>query len=98
MPKNMSTEDTLRITVAALMRACGETQGDLGHGIRVSQGQVSRKQQGKALWSLSDVDRLCAHYGIPVPDLLAGPTHAVQMLPAARRAALLAGRQEVIRM
>ncbi|MGC5401891.1 acyltransferase [Streptomyces sp. DT20] len=94
----MSTEDTLRITVAALMRACGERQGDLGHGIRITQGQISRKQRGQALWSLADVDRLSAHYGIPVPDLLAGPTHAVQKLSPVRRAALLAGRQEVIAM
>ncbi|MGW2282875.1 acyltransferase [Streptomyces sp. NPDC001770] len=48
--------------------------------------QISRKQAGSAAWSLTDVDRLSAHYGIPVPDLLAGVDRAVHCLPVRRRA------------
>ncbi|MER7817202.1 helix-turn-helix domain-containing protein [Streptomyces sp. NPDC096153] len=91
----MNSEETLRVTVAALMRACGENQTVLARGLRLTQGQVSRKQSGRASWSLPDVDRLSAHYGVPVPDLLCGPTRAVEQLPHVRRAALVGGSQEV---
>ncbi|MFI9005489.1 helix-turn-helix domain-containing protein [Streptomyces sp. NPDC053541] len=91
-----TSERTLRITVAALMRACGETQTTLAVGLHITQGQVSRKQRGQAAWSLGDIDRLSAHYGIPVPDLLCGPTHAVQKLSPLRIAAVVGGSQEVI--
>jgi len=94
---NLSTSEAmLRVTVAALMRACGENQTALARGLRITQGQVSRKQTGAAAWSLGDVDRLSTHYGIPVPDLLCGPTHAVQKLSPARLAAVVGGSQEVI--
>ncbi|MFZ4301952.1 hypothetical protein ACOZE3_29075 [Streptomyces cinereoruber] len=64
--------------------------------VGITQGQVSRKQSGTALWSLDDLDRLSIHYGIPVPDLLCGADHAVRRLPATRRAAHLGGAQTVI--
>jgi hypothetical protein len=91
-----STEEVLRDTVAALMRATGETQADLGKGLRLSQAQVSRKQVGRSLWSLADLDRLSAHYGVPVPDLLWGPTHALDRLDVRRRAAVIGGTQTTI--
>ncbi|MGQ4517354.1 helix-turn-helix domain-containing protein [Streptomyces sp. DW26H14] len=80
----MSTEETLRLTVAALMMRTGERQADLAAGIGQKQTQVSRKLSGGAHWSLEDVDRLAAHYGMPVLDLLAGPTHAAGRLDPAR--------------
>lgn len=95
-PALRTSECTLRVTVAALMRACGETQTSLAAGLRLTQGQVSRKQSGRASWSLGDIDRLSAHYGIPVPDLLCGPTHAIEQLPPRRLAAVIGGSQVVI--
>ncbi|MGW2227491.1 helix-turn-helix domain-containing protein [Streptomyces formicae] len=92
----MSSQQTLRITVAALMRATGENQTALAKGLRLTQGQVSRKQTGAASWSLDDVDRLSEHYGIPVSELWCGPTHAVEQLPQVRRAALTGGSQRVL--
>ncbi|MFJ9310755.1 acyltransferase [Streptomyces cyaneofuscatus] len=80
-----STEATLRLTVAALMRLTGERQTDLAAVIRISQTPISRKQSGAATWTLDNLDRLSAHYGIPVPDLVAG----IQCLPARRRAPLV---------
>ncbi|MFB7012332.1 MULTISPECIES: helix-turn-helix domain-containing protein [unclassified Streptomyces] len=91
-----TSERTLRITVAALMRACGENQTNLAVGLRLTQGQVSRKQTGRAAWSLGDIDNLSAYYGVPVPDLLCGPTHAVGKLSPLRIAAVIGGSQEVI--
>lgn len=91
-----SSESTLRVTVAALMRACGENQTALAKGLRITQGQLSRKQTGRAAYSLGDVDSLAKHYGIPVPDLLAGPTHAVRKLPHVRLADVIGGSQEVL--
>ncbi|MFB7747422.1 helix-turn-helix domain-containing protein [Streptomyces sp. NPDC059095] len=88
-----STEAQLRLTVAALMYATAENQTDLSRGLRLSQGQVSRKQSGGSSWTLTDIDRLSAHFGIPVPDLLAGADHAVSCLPARRRAATIGGTQ-----
>ncbi|WP_406290677.1 acyltransferase [Streptomyces sp. NBC_00209] len=80
-----STEQTLRLTVAALlMRLTGERQTDLAAGLLLDQAQVSRKQSGTVSWSLADVDRLSAHYGIPVCDLRAGVDRAVHCLPARR--------------
>lgn len=90
-----SSEKMLRVTVAALMHACGENQTALSRGLRVTPGQVSRKQSGLAAWSLKDIDRLSAHYGVPVPDLLAGPTRAVEQLPPVRRAPCVGGSQGV---
>ncbi|GAB1340835.1 hypothetical protein ACE1SV_74250 [Streptomyces sp. E-15] len=91
-----STERHLRLTVAALMYAAGESQADLGRGLGLSQGQVSRKQSGTTAWSLGDLDRLAAHYGIPAPELLRGADHAVRLLPAARRAACIGGTQTIL--
>ncbi|MCB5181492.1 helix-turn-helix transcriptional regulator [Streptomyces sp. SMC 277] len=94
-----STEALLRLTVSALMYATGETQSDLARGLRLSQGQVSRKQAGSdkgSSWTLGDLDRLSAHYGIPVPDLLCGADHAVSRLPTQRRAATVGGLQTTI--
>lgn len=91
-----SSEHYLRLTVAALLFATGETQTDLAQGLALTQGQVSRKQSGRASWTLADLDRLAAHYGVPVPDLLSGPDRALSRLPAARRAATLGGTQTVI--
>ncbi|MGA4954085.1 acyltransferase [Streptomyces lydicamycinicus] len=85
----MSTEEVLRLTVTALMSRTGEQQRDLAAAIGQAQAQISRKQSGRAHWSLSDVDALAAHWGMPVLDLLAGPTHAVTKLAADR---VLAGR------
>ncbi|MFF9345322.1 helix-turn-helix domain-containing protein [Streptomyces sp. NPDC014773] len=79
----LSTEESLRLTVAALMTRTGERQAALAAGLGLSQAQVSRKQAGAAHWSLEDVDRLAAHYQLPVLDLLAGPTHAVAVLHGA---------------
>ncbi|MFF9690514.1 helix-turn-helix domain-containing protein [Streptomyces sp. NPDC014623] len=81
-----STEDVLRLTITVLMRLTGERQADLAAGLGLSQAQVSRKQSRAAAWSLTDVDKLSAHYGIPVPDLLAGVDRAVHCLPARWRA------------
>ncbi|MFF6888586.1 acyltransferase [Streptomyces sp. NPDC012421] len=76
------------------MTRTGEKQSELAAGIGLSQAQVSRKQSGAAHWSLDDVDRLAAHYRLPVLDLLAGPTHAVDVLhgtvPALQSGGLLA--------
>ncbi|MCY0961463.1 helix-turn-helix domain-containing protein [Streptomyces sp. H27-H5] len=94
-PAGMSSEQMLRVTVAALLQATGENQTALARGLRITQGAVSRKQSGGASWSLEDVDRLSAHYGIPVPDLLCGPSYAVEQLPAVRRAALIGGSQQI---
>ncbi|MFF7780533.1 acyltransferase [Streptomyces tanashiensis] len=76
----MGTEEILRLTVAALMARTGERQTDLAAGIGQAQTQVSRKQSGRAHWSLEDVDLLAAHYRLHVLDLLAGPTHAAGVL------------------
>lgn|GEM_PF-5904855 len=89
--------DLLRTTVAALMQRTGENQADLAEGLRLSQSQVSRKQAARSDWTLDDVDKLSAHYGIPVVDLLAGPTRACEQLPPTRRAAVIGGHQTTIR-
>ncbi|MFE2727095.1 helix-turn-helix domain-containing protein [Kitasatospora sp. NPDC059327] len=91
-----STEDLLRATVAALLRATGESQGDLASGLGLSQAQVSRKLAGRCGWAVADLDRLSTHYGIAVVDLVVGPTHALRLLPDKRRAAVVGGTQTVI--
>lgn len=91
-----STAQTLALTVAALMRLTGERQTDLAAGIRISQTRISRKQSGVATWTLDDLDRLSAHYGIPVPDLVAGVDRAIHCLPARRRAPLPGAAQLTI--
>ncbi|MGW9613268.1 acyltransferase [Streptomyces diastaticus] len=82
---SMSTEETLRLTVAALMQLTRERQPDVAAAIGLTQPQLSRRQSGKSAWTLTDCDRLAAHWGMSTLDLLAGPTHAAGCLPAARR-------------
>ncbi len=85
---SMSTEETLRLTVAALMQLTRERQPDVAAAIGLTQPQLSRRQSGKSAWTLTDCDRLAAHWGMPTLDLLAGPTHAAGCLPAARRSSV----------
>ena len=68
----MDTLTELRATVTLLMRAAHDTQTTLAAALRLTQGQVSRKQAGRSEWTLRDCDRLAAHYGITVPELLSG--------------------------
>ncbi|MDQ8707183.1 helix-turn-helix transcriptional regulator [Streptomyces sp. LHD-70] len=75
------TSARLRASVTALMRATGQTQSDLALALGVDQTQVSRRQTGRAAWTLDDCDRLAAHFGIGVLDLLAGPERACARLP-----------------
>lgn len=91
-----SSQERLRLTVAALLYATGETQRDLGGGIGRGQSEVSRRQSGASAWSLDDLDRLSAHFGIAAGDLLCGADHAVAQLPAHRRTAHLGSPQTVI--
>jgi hypothetical protein len=60
----------------------------------MTQPAISRKLAGDTAWSLTpDTDKLSAHFGIPVPDLLCGPTHALTKLSVKRRAAVIGGTQ-----
>ncbi|MFD8597665.1 helix-turn-helix domain-containing protein [Kitasatospora sp. NPDC059646] len=95
MTGGTSTEAYLRLTVATLLRATADSQAVLATALGISQGQVSRRLSGRASWTLADLDALSSHYGIPVPDLLCGPTHALQKLPARRQAAMIGGRQQM---
>ncbi|MCH5676590.1 helix-turn-helix domain-containing protein [Streptomyces sp. CME 23] len=87
----MTLEERVRSAVAALLHAAGESQTELATALGVSQAQVSRRQSGVAAWSLADCEVVAVHYGIDVLDLLAGPTRAVEALPARRRRTV--GRQ-----
>lgn len=78
------TEETLRITIAAITQVTRETHDALAAVLEVNRSQVSRKQSGKAAWTLADVDRLAAHWGMGPLDLLAGPSHAVGKLSTVR--------------
>ncbi|MGK5729493.1 helix-turn-helix domain-containing protein [Streptomyces sp. URMC 124] len=81
----LGLEESLRLTVAALMQATGESQRAVAEVLGLTQTQVSRRQSGAASWTLDDVDALAVHYGIGALDLLAGPTRACEVLPADRR-------------
>ncbi|MEV2235412.1 helix-turn-helix transcriptional regulator [Streptomyces phaeochromogenes] len=81
----MTLDERVRSAVAALLHVAGKSQTDLAAALGVSQAQVSRRQSGAAVWSLADCEAVAAYYGIDVLDLLAGPTRAVELLPAERR-------------
>ncbi|WP_435854520.1 helix-turn-helix domain-containing protein [Streptomyces subrutilus] len=90
----MSTEETLRVTVTAITHRTGEQQADVAAALGLTQSQISRRQRGLSSWTLADCDRLAAHWGMPVLDLLAGPTHALTRLPADRVA--IGGQQTLL--
>jgi hypothetical protein len=92
----LSTEELVRLTVAALLARTGEQQRDLAAGLGLSPTQLSRKQSRQRSWSLDDLDALSRHYGIPVPDLVCGPTHAVGKLPDDRLAEVIGGTQTLV--
>ncbi|MFD4834333.1 helix-turn-helix domain-containing protein [Streptomyces uncialis] len=81
----MSLEESLRLTVAALMQATGDSQRVVADVLGLTQTQISRRQSGTASWQLDDVDTLAVHYGVRPLDLLDGPTKACEALPADRR-------------
>ncbi|MEU4489865.1 helix-turn-helix domain-containing protein [Streptomyces purpurascens] len=81
----LSLEESLRLTVAALMQVTGDSQRSVAGVLGLTQTQVSRRQSGAISWSLRDVDVLADHYGVSALDLLAGPTRACEALPADRR-------------
>jgi hypothetical protein len=81
----LTLEESLRLTVAALMQVTGDSQRSVAAVLGLTQTQVSRRQSGAVSWSLRDVDVLAEHYGIGALDLLAGPTRACEALPADRR-------------
>ena len=87
----MDTLTELRATVALLMRAAHDTQTTLAVALRLTQGQVSRKQAGRSEWTLPDCERLAAHYGITVPELLSGRQAALHGAQPGIQARLLAG-------
>ena len=91
----MTSLQMFRVTVAALLHASGETVTALAGVLGISQSAVSKKQSGASAWSFDDLDKVSAHYNIPVPDLLRGPTFAVKQLPTDRRAAVIGGSQQV---
>ncbi|WP_343233928.1 helix-turn-helix domain-containing protein, partial [Streptomyces sp. SID8385] len=76
------------------MQLTRERQPDVAAAIGLTQPQLSRRQSGKSAWTLTDCDRLAAHWGMSTLDLLAGPTHAAGCLPAARRSS--AGAQTAV--
>ncbi|MGW6262705.1 helix-turn-helix domain-containing protein [Streptomyces sp. NPDC055085] len=84
----LGLDERLRSAVAALLHATGESQAGLAAALGVSQAQVSRRQSGASAWSVADCDLVAAHFGIGVLELLAGPTHATESLPAQRRRAV----------
>ena len=77
-------EESLRLAVAALMQATGDSQRSVAAVLGLTQTQVSRRQSGVVSWSLRDVEVLAGHYGIGALVLLAGPTRACHLLPADR--------------
>jgi len=81
----LGLEESLRLAVAALMQATGDSQRSVAAVLGLTQTQVSRRQSGVVSWSLRDVEVLAGHYGIGALDLLAGPTRACELLPADRR-------------
>ncbi|MGI5341914.1 XRE family transcriptional regulator [Streptomyces sp. CA-181903] len=80
----LGLEESLRLTVAALMRATGDSQRVLAVVLGLTQTQISRRQSGVTSWTLRDVEVLAGYYQIAVLDLLAGPVRACETLPAAR--------------
>ncbi|MFD5559128.1 helix-turn-helix domain-containing protein [Kitasatospora griseola] len=76
----LSTLETLRLTIAAIRQRTGESQRELATALGLTQDKVSRRQSGAQSWSLDEVDALARHWGMRPLDLLAGPTHAAQLL------------------
>ncbi len=74
----------LRATVATLLHETGESQAGLAEAIRVSQAQVSRRQNGAGSLGPRRLRSPGAHFGIDVMDLLAGPSPAFQALQRKR--------------
>jgi transcriptional regulator with XRE-family HTH domain len=81
----MTVRQTLQLTVAALMQATGDSQHDVAQALGLTQTQVSRRQAGRTAWTLDDCDALALHFGLPVLDLLGGPTRACEALSTERR-------------
>jgi hypothetical protein len=84
------------LTVAALLRASGESVTGLAGVLGMSQSAVSKKLHGASAWNFNDLDKVSRHFNIAVPDLVCGPTHAVGLLPRNRRAAVIGGTQPVL--
>lgn len=63
-------QDNVSRVVKTLLTAHAQTQGDIAESLGMTQAAVSNKIAGKTRWSLDDIERLSAHFGVPAPVLL----------------------------
>lgn len=73
-------------TALSLLRRCGETVTDLAASLGQDRTNVSAKIHGSRLWTVDDLDLIADHFGISLPELLAGTRAALDALPRERRA------------
>jgi len=73
-----SASESLCTTIGRLMSAHSDNQTSLALAIGLTQGQVSRKQAGKTVWTVPDVEKVAAHYLLTIPELFSGANAAVK--------------------
>lgn len=81
-------------TTLLLLRRCGESITDLAASLGQDRTNISAKVHGSRLWTVDDLDRIAAHFGISLLELLAGTQVALDALPHQRRAST--GRQTAL--
>lgn len=45
------------------MAKCGDTQEVLAKLLNLPRGSISRRLSGETEWSISEIDKICNHYG-----------------------------------
>lgn len=49
--------------LASEMARNGETQTELSKLLEISNGTTSNKLSGRTEWTISEIDKICEHYG-----------------------------------
>lgn len=65
----------MRVTESARALAGwkGDRGGEMAAILGLSMSSAAGKLAGRIPWSVSDMDKLCAHYGVTFDQLTAGP-------------------------
>jgi transcriptional regulator with XRE-family HTH domain len=71
-PEPASLQEVITRVVRFLMTDFGRTQANVATALGVSQPQVSQRLLGKTAWSIEDLDRLSAYFGVTVAELVGG--------------------------
>lgn len=76
----MGSDEAVSTNLRVFMALQRETHEQVAAVLGFTRPALSARLNGRTAWSLNDIDRLAAHYGIPPGQLLAPPPNVLDKL------------------